>query len=121
MRLLLEGTMRDRYNLEVTLTVTATIYLLLSYRGRKTRQNRQFRKCLESSSGGKGSRTSSKGKQKDKASSEEMFSGVSENDCEEAMIRLQLSSGCVVKICKTVAELASYVLCLTKSLCMDHK
>lgn len=92
----------------------------LHFRGHKTRLNRQFRQaCIDSGSTDRGN-TSSHGRGKKRVPSETMFSGVSPVDCDEALVRLQLSSGCVARSCKDGTELALYVLNLTKALCGTH-
>ena len=92
-------------------------------RGSKTRLNRQFRvACLDSatSNSADGGHVPSSGRGKEKVPSEDIFSSVSQVDCEEALVRLQLSSKCVVRTCKDGTELAEYVLNLTKALCKSH-
>jgi len=53
-------------------------------------------------------------------SGEELSYDVSETDCQVALVRLQLSSGCVVKMCEGMADLASYVFTISKSLGASH-
>lgn len=51
---------------------------------------------------------------------EAMFSDVSRVDCEEALVRLQLRSGCVAHMCEDGEQLAGYIVTLTKALSDSH-
>lgn len=55
-----------------------------------------------------------------KVPSEGMFSDVNRVECEEALVRLQLRSGCVVHMFEDGEQLAGYVVTLTKALCDAH-
>jgi hypothetical protein len=49
-----------------------------------------------------------------------MFSDVSRVECEEALVRLQLRTGCVVHLFEKGEQLGNYVVTLTKALSDAH-
>ena len=49
-----------------------------------------------------------------------MFSDVSRVECEEALVRLQLKTGCVVHMFEEGEQLAGYVVMLTKAISDAH-
>ena len=75
-------------------------------RGKKTQFNRKFRQAVTGTAAATAT-TSSSGR---------MFSDVTRVDCEEALVGLQLAVGCGVRMCADGAQLAEYVVTLTKSL-----
>lgn len=50
------------------------------------------------------------------ASDSRRFSDVTRVDCEEALVGLQLVVGCGVRLCANGAQLAEYVVTITKAL-----
>ena len=50
------------------------------------------------------------------ASDSRLFSDVTKVDCEEALVGLQLMVGCGVRLCADGAQLAEYVVTITKAL-----
>lgn len=49
-----------------------------------------------------------------------MFSDVTRVDCEEALVRLQLKSGCIARMCENDEQLAGYIVSLTKAISESH-
>lgn len=78
--------------------------------------NRQFRDAVRSA--GDSSHAPSKGRKK--VPSESMFADVNRVDCEEALVRLQLRSGCVTRMCEGGEQLAGHILSLTRAICDSH-
>lgn len=90
-------------------------------RGHKTRVNRQFRQAvLDAASGGESLSDPAPKKGRKKVPTEGMFSDVSRVECEEALVRLQLRTGCVVHMFEDGEQLAGYVVMLTKALSDAH-
>lgn len=75
--------------------------LPLHCRGKKTKNNRKFRKHVLGCTATDPSSVPSE---------------VTWLDCQEAIISLQLQTGCTVRLCKGPEELAQYVFSLTKAI-----
>lgn len=88
-------------------------------RGHKTRINRQFRQAVLNSDPNSGGGHAPKKGQK-RVPTEAMFSNVSRVECEEALVRLQLKTGCVARMCEDEEQLAGYVVTLTKAISESH-
>ena len=85
--------------------------------------NRQFRRAVLDAGGcdgGSSASSSSASRGRKKVPSEAMFSDVSRVECEEALVRLQLRTGCVVHMFEDGGALAKYVVNLTKALSDAH-
>lgn len=79
-------------------------------RGNKTRINRQFRKAVLATD------PSSSADNSNTTSSSRLFSDVTRVDYEEALVELQLVTGCGVRMCASGVQLAHYVVSITKAL-----
>ena len=73
--------------------------------------NRQFRNAVLATDP-----ASSVRNPKSVASDSRRFSDVTRVDCEEALVGLQLVVGCGVRLCANGAQLAEYVVTITKAL-----
>lgn len=51
---------------------------------------------------------------------EAMFSDVSRVECEEALVRLQLRSGCMAHMCEEEEQLVWLVVTMTKAISESH-
>ena len=74
--------------------------------------NRQFRDAVRSAADS--SHAPSRGRKR--VPTESMFADVSRVDCEEAMVRLQLQRGCMVRMCEGGEQLSGHVLSLTRAI-----
>lgn len=82
----------------------------LSHRGAKTRLNRQFRQAVASTD------THSAPPTAPASTPIPAFSSVTKVDCEEALVGLQLTSGCPVRQCADGKQLAEHVITLTRAI-----
>lgn len=88
--------------------------LVTSNRGLKTKQQRQYRETVLGPSTSDSEKSSGKGRKRTQKRTGTSVV-VSRVDVEEALVDLQLTVGCVVRMCETDQELASYITMMTKA------
>ena len=81
--------------------VTSSLYY---FRGRKTKKNRHFREAVRT------------GRATGDLGTIGAFSDVSRLDCEEAMVGLQVTTGCSMRLCEEPALVSELIVTYTKAL-----
>lgn len=95
----------DKHTVQHVLCCSMVHTHLKLLRGNKTHKNRQYRQAVTGNP--------AKGLSR-------MFSDINRLHCEEVLVDVQLSTGCVLWMCEDGEQLADYVITMTKSISESH-